>query len=68
MRIRHSLMTVRECCQDGRISRATFYRLVKSDPRFPVLLKIGSSTRVRTDSWQQYIGSEDEADDDAEAA
>ncbi len=49
------LMTVRDCCQCGRFSRATFYRLAKNDPRFPKLIKIGGSTRVRGDAWAAYI-------------
>ena len=53
----YALMTVRECCSDGRISPATFYRLVKNDPNFPDLVKIGSSTRVRSDEWRQYLAA-----------
>jgi len=49
------LMTVNDCCESGRFSRATFYRLAKNDPNFPKLLKIGSSTRVRSDGWSDYI-------------
>ena len=49
------LMTVRDCCESGRFSRATFYRLCKNDPRFPKLIKIGGSTRVREDAWRAYI-------------
>lgn len=50
-----SLMTVKEACADARISPATFYRLVKKDPHFPSLLKIGSGTRVRSDAWRRYV-------------
>ena len=49
------LMTVRDCCESGRISRATFYRLAKSDPKFPSLIKIGASTRIRGDAWCSYL-------------
>ena len=51
----HALMTVREPCADARISPATFYRLVKNDPNFPTLVKIGGGTRVRSDAWRQYL-------------
>ena len=53
------LMTVKDCCACGRFSRATFYRLAKSDPNFPGLLKIGGSTRVREDAWRAYIDALD---------
>jgi len=53
----HALVTVREACADARISPATFYRLVKNDPNFPALLKIGSGTRIRSDEWLQYLAS-----------
>lgn len=53
----HSLMTVKECCADARFSAATFYRLVKKDPNFPALMKIGGGTRVRSDKWRQYLDS-----------
>ena len=49
------LLTIKDCCESGRISRTTFYRLSKTDPNFPELLKIGSSTRVRSDGWAAYI-------------
>ena len=49
------LMTINDCCEKGRFSRATFYRLAKNDPKFPKLIKIGSSTRVRGDDWSAYI-------------
>ncbi len=52
-----ALMTVKEACADARISPATFYRLVRKDPNFPALVKIGSGTRIRSDEWQQYLGS-----------
>lgn len=61
----YALMTVRECCVDGRISPATFYRLVKKDPKFPRLVKIGGSTRVRSDEWRQYLAALDTADGEA---
>lgn len=53
----YSLMTVRECCDDARISPATFYRIAKKDPKFPKLRKIGGSTRVRSDEWQAYLAA-----------
>ena len=31
------LMTVKDCCADGKFSPATFYRRAKDDPRFPPL-------------------------------
>ena len=49
------LMTVGDCCESGCFSRATFYRLAKNDPNFPKLIKIGSSTRVRSDGLSAYI-------------
>ena len=49
------LLTVRDCCESANFSRATFYRLAKNDPRFPALIKIGGSTRVRDDAWGDYI-------------
>ena len=49
------LLTIKDCCESGRISRTTFYRLSKTDPNFPKLLKIGSSTRIRSDGWSAYI-------------
>ena len=49
------LLTANDCCESGRFSRATFYRLVKSEPKFPALIKIGGSTRVRGDAWSNYI-------------
>ncbi len=49
------LLTVKNCCESGNFSRATFYRLAKNDPRFPKLIKIGGSTRVRGDAWAAYI-------------
>ena len=52
-----ALMTVKEACADARISPATFYRLVKNDPNFPALVKIGSGTRIRSDEWRRYLGS-----------
>ncbi len=60
------LMTVNDCCASGRFSRAKFYRLAKNDPKFPKLLKIGSSTRVRGDRWADYIDSLSEQDDEAD--
>ena len=51
------LMTIRVCCECGRFSRATFYRLAKSDPKFPSVIKLGASTRVRRDDWRAYIES-----------
>jgi len=59
------LMTVNDCCESGRFSRATFYRLVKNDPNFPKLLKIGGSTRVRGDEWNAYINSLSEQGNEA---
>ena len=59
------LMTVNDCCKSGRFSRATFYRLAKNDPKFPELLKIGGSTRVRGDMWGAYIDSLSEQDGEA---
>ena len=59
------LLTVNDCCESGRFSRATFYRLVKNEPKFPALIKIGGSTRVRGDEWTAYIdalGKRDEID------
>ncbi len=52
-----ALMTVKEACADARISPATFYRLVKNDPNFPNLVKIGGGTRVRTGEWRRYLSS-----------
>ncbi len=52
-----ALMTVKEACADARISPATFYRLVKNDPNFPALVKIGFGTRLRSGEWRQYLGS-----------
>ncbi len=52
-----ALMTVKEACADARISPATFYRLVRKDPNFPALVKIGGGTRVRSDEWRQYLRS-----------
>lgn len=51
------LLTVRDCCERASVSRATFYRLAKSDPSFPPLLKIGSGTRIRSDAWAAYVDS-----------
>ena len=53
----HSLMTVRECCADGRISPATFYRLANKNPNFPALVKIGFGTRIRSGEWRQFLAS-----------
>jgi predicted DNA-binding transcriptional regulator AlpA len=53
----YALMTVRECCADGRISPATFYRLAKKNPNFPALVKIGGGTRVRSGEWRQFLAS-----------
>ena len=50
-----ALMTVKEACADARISPATFYRLVKNDPNFPDLVKIGGGTRVRSGEWRRYL-------------
>ena len=61
-----ALMTVKEACADARISPATFYRLVRKDPNFPALVKIGSGTRIRSDEWRQYLGSLVTADGEAE--
>ena len=52
-----ALMTVKEACADARISRATFYRLVKNEPNFPALIKIGFGTRVRSGEWRLYLDS-----------
>jgi predicted DNA-binding transcriptional regulator AlpA len=49
------LLTVKNCCESANFSRATFYRIAKSDPKFPSLIKIGGSTRVREDAWCAYI-------------
>ena len=59
------LMTVNDCCESGRFSRATFYRLSKNDPKFPELLHIGGSTRVRVDRWSAYIDSLSRQGDEA---
>ncbi len=52
-----ALMKVKEACADARISPATFYRLVKNDPNFPDLVKIGGGTCVRSGEWRRYLGS-----------
>lgn len=55
MTIGIQLMSVDGCCERGDISRATFYRLAKNDPKFPALIKMGGCTRVRADHWDDYV-------------
>lgn len=54
------VMTVDEFCQSHRISRGTFYNLLK-DGRGPVVMKIGSGTRVSEEAaaaWRRRMEAE----------
>jgi excisionase family DNA binding protein len=50
-------MTVDEFCQSHRISRGTFYNLLK-DGRGPAVMKIGAGTRVSEEAaaaWRRRM-------------
>lgn len=50
------------------MSPATFYRRVKDDPRFPKILKIGSSSFVSESALDDYISHIEALAEDDEAA
>jgi predicted DNA-binding transcriptional regulator AlpA len=50
-------MTVDEFCQSHRISRGTFYNLLKSD-QGPAVMKVGSRTLVSEEAaaeWRRHV-------------
>lgn len=49
------LLRPREAWERLGISRATFYRLHKSDERFPRLAKLGGASRLSERALDRYI-------------
>lgn len=52
----------------GDMSPATFYRRVKDDPKFPKILKIGSSSFVSEGALEAYISHIEAVAEDNKAA
>jgi predicted DNA-binding transcriptional regulator AlpA len=52
----------------GNISPATFYRRIKDDPKFPKILKIGSSSFISDCAIDEYIEHIEALAEDDEAA
>lgn len=49
------LLKIPEARERLNVSNATFYRRLKDDPRFPKLLKIGSSSFISERALEDYI-------------
>ena len=49
------LLSIDETTQVLRLSRSTLYRLHKSDPNFPKMIKVGRSSRFRLSDLEDYV-------------
>lgn len=48
-------VSIKEAAELMHLSRATLYRLRRSDPRFPRFHKFGRSSRIRLSDLESYI-------------
>ena len=56
------LLTIKQATQFLKISRVTFYKLIKTDPRFPRIKKLGRSSRLRAADLERWIDGQQEVD------
>lgn len=49
------LVKLAEATEILRVSRATIYRLQKTDPNFPRILKVGRSSQFRLSDLESYV-------------
>lgn len=48
-------VSIKEAAEIMHLSRASVYRLRRSDPRFPRFHKFGRSSRIRLSDLEKYI-------------
>ncbi|MEL7470853.1 MAG: helix-turn-helix domain-containing protein [Pseudomonadota bacterium] len=51
------LLSIDEAAIVLRLSRATLYRLQKTDPTFPKMIKVGRSSRFRLKDLEAFVAA-----------